>query len=231
MIRRSHYVLNSASELCGPTCGAGRRAGLFVWVLPALAALAVATLWLVGPVQRESGPIDERAAILPQQGGPAGGPSLLNDVTPADRQSNTVDRARDSMPLASPSRTLVDTQRGLIGEWTGFYQGQRRLIVRESGLATMVVEPDGLAAMLLAPKLTFEVRWTINGEQLEFETLGGEPLDKVQVVVKMYGKRRSHRILQLNQNKIVLLDEDGVTEYVWNRVQIEPMVQTSSATE
>jgi len=98
-------------------------------------------------------------------------------------------------------------------------------------LATMVVEPDGLAAMLLAPKLTFEVRWALNGEQLEFETLGGEPLDKVQVVVKMYGKRRSHRILEINLNKIVLLDEDGVTEYVWNRVLIEPMAQSWSATD
>lgn len=222
-------------------CRCSRGGGLFVWVLPALAAVAVATLWLVIPAD----PAANLQDVAAMRGISASSTATRPDQTalPADlsfpgapasskRSSKEVDRAQDGMPSdAAQSRTLAEMQLGLIGEWTGFYQGQRRLTVGEGGLATMVVEPEGLAAVLLAPKLTFEVRWTINGEQLEFETLGGEPLDGVEVVGKMYGKRRSHRILELEPNRIVLLDEDGVTEYVWHRVQVEPNAQSSAGVE
>ena len=59
----------------------------------------------------------------------------------------------------------------------------------------------------------------VRGDQLEFETVGGVPKDKVQIVTKMYGRKRSHKILDLQARKLVLRDEDGVTEYLWNRVK------------
>ena len=139
---------------------------------------------------------------------------------PADRIAVT-DKSRDRSARTKSSiaaKSQTEIEQAVAGEWSGFYQGRRRLIVRAGGRATMVVEPEGLATVLLAPKVTFEVRWAIKGEQFEFETVGGEPLDSVDVVVKMYGKRRSHKILDLQADKIVLLDEDGMTEYVWNRV-------------
>ena len=86
----------------------------------------------------------------------------------------------------------------------------------------MTAEPEGVAAFLLAAKLTFNVKWTINGDQLEFETISGEPADKVAVVVKMYGRKRTHRILSLHPDRLELLDEDGVTKYLWTRTSPAP---------
>lgn len=105
----------------------------------------------------------------------------------------------------------------LKGEWVGYYQGNRRLLVREDGTGTMVAEPEGLAATLLAPKLIFEIRWQKSGDRFDFETIGGEPKDKVDLVSKLYGAKRSHRIVKCEADLLVLLDEDGVTQYEWRR--------------
>lgn len=120
-------------------------------------------------------------------------------------------------------------EKALVGEWTGYYQGDRELTVTADGEGKMVARPEGLAATLLAAELTFKIRWTLIGDKLEFETVGGEPLDKVNIVVKMYGQRRSHKILDLQPDTMVLLDEDGVTKYSWNRVTSEP--QATAAPE
>ncbi len=114
----------------------------------------------------------------------------------------------------------------LVGEWTGYFQGKRHLKVASDGTGTMQAEPEGLAAKLLAAKLKFDIRWKLKGKLLEFETIGGEPLDKINVVVKMYGRLRRHKLIDLTANQIVLLDEDGVTKYIWKRA--EPAVLPDS---
>lgn len=202
-----------------------RHGGLLLWVLPALAALALATLLLTTPSEPELSPRPvPDVNPLP----PANQPTLTwpqSTDTGADSKTRNVSQTSPRLPGNdkpqgnSPSgMSLAEAQRAVTGEWTGFYQGQRRLTVREGGKATMLVEPEGLGSLLLAPKLTFEVLWKVNGDHLEFETVGGDPADKVEVVVKMFGKHRKHRIVDLKPERIVLLDEDGVTEYVWRRV-------------
>lgn len=193
----------------------------------------LATLWLASPNEQEAnapGPdvVRQSVASVDSREKPPGlqpaAVAVPVEKAAGDRDVLTKSPVDDetTLPSASPlPKSLAEIEQAVTGEWTGFYQGPRRLTVLEGGKATMVVEPEGLASILLAPKITFEVLWKINGDQLEFETVGGEPLDKVEVVTKMYGKRRSHKILELQPEKIVLLDEDGVTEYVWNRVPQE----------
>ncbi len=205
----------------GRLCGLPRRGGLLVWIIPALAAIAVATLWWASPKRDQLLPRVEITQKDRQPTAPPAPPTTAANASSAQPNDSppAVPATAGTSPDNTPrDNTLAEKQQAVIGEWTGFYQGQRRLTVREGGKATMVVEPEGFGAMLLAAKLTFEVQWTIKGDQIEFETVGGDPLDKVQVVVKMYGKRRAHKILDLQSEKIVLLDEDGVTEYIWNRV-------------
>ncbi len=229
---RSHDVLEVGRKSDLPITSRARLRGawVLVWVLPALAALALATLWLVTPSAPEidTPAVEVRQPAVPKIDAPKKPPQLAPEVpaapvakTPGNRDVLPKSPANDGAtpPSASPQpKSLAETQQAVTGEWTGYYQGQRRLTVREGGKATMVVEPEGLAAYLLAPKVTFEILWKVNQGQLEFEIIGGEPLDKVNVVTKMYGKLRSHKILELKPEQIVLLDEDGVTEYVWNRV-------------
>lgn len=211
----------------GQYFASARQGGVLLWVLPALAALAVATIWLATPGQPESA--SSQAAALQSSARTA--PPMYTDkplYNPAVSLPGRTTAAAQTAPKSPLTEkgdgdskqpvALAEAHHIVKGEWTSFYQGQRRLIVLDDGTATMVVEPEGLGAVLLAPKITFEVLWKINGDQLEFETVGGDPLDKVNVVVKMYGKHRKHKIVRLEPDQIVLLDEDGVTEYVWTRV-------------
>ncbi|MDB5388630.1 MAG: hypothetical protein JWM11_4276 [Planctomycetaceae bacterium] len=192
------------ARLKGPSRGA-----VVVWILPMMAILALASyLWLAPGPRRpisaaEISELEDSAARTENLD------SQAADITGSLRQLTTLDVTASSV------------EKQLEGEWTGYYQGQRRLIVRADGTCTMTAEPEGLAAALLAAKLTFEIQWKMNGEHMEFKTIGGQPLDKVKIVLRMYGSRRSHKILKLESDDLVLLDEDGVTKYEWRRVSDE----------
>jgi len=120
---------------------------------------------------------------------------------------------------AKNNQSVQTTEQQLEGHWSGYYQGQRRLSVNANGSGVMTAEPEGLTATLLAAKLTFEIRWKINANNLEFETIGGTPQKQVKLVLRMYGAKRSHKILKLTRNAMTLLDEDGVTKYEWHRIE------------
>lgn len=213
-----------------------RRAAVLLWVLPALAAVAAATIWWISsaPVQpgspatlpKPSTSIQPGSQLSSQRG--AGKPSQSADSMSAGNPTHVVPKqaasVADPIPVAvgSSRPSLAEMQQQVVGEWTGFYQGPRLLTVRQDGTATMTAEPEGVAAFLLAPRLIFEVQWTIQGEQLEFETISGVPADKVAVVVKMYGRKRSHRILSLQSDRLELMDEDGTTKYIWTRLSTRP---------
>lgn len=222
------------------------RGALIVWVLPALAVLAGASYWfLTAPLVRSNKPAppgDKAFASIPSptpsQATPRPGVSrkIDSDVVQTVAQGfkttsrNVPAKLHSDVKAKLPeTKSDAEIEAALVGEWSGYYQGQRKLKVGADGLGTMVARPAGLAATLLAAELTFEIRWKLNGDRLEFETVGGEPLDKVNVVVKMYGRNRSHKILELQSDKMVLLDEDGVTKYVWNRVTSEPQATSAPA--
>lgn len=130
------------------------------------------------------------------------------------------ERAPTPAKVAATPLTATETAlfQKLIGDWKGYYQGKRQLVAKEDGSGTMVAHPEGFAASLLAAKLTFHIKWTVRGDCLLFETVKGEPADKVNLVLNMYGRKRSHKILELTSDRMVLLDEDGVTQYEWVKV-------------
>ncbi len=224
---------NTLPKVSGPNLGRGTRSGrTVIWVLPALATLAVTGWWWQTPKRSdaESGTVKNDDSIGNQRLDAVAtdnrAETMLKPTAPVWAVSNVkskeIQTIKDDSKLSSKaSKKLSEIQQALEGDWTGYYQGHRKLSVRADGTATMVAEPEGLAATLLAPKLTFDVLWTVNGENLEFETLSGVPKEKVQIIVQMYGRKRSHKILGLQAAKLELLDEDGVTEYVWNRVKTE----------
>lgn len=189
-----------------------RRVGaVAVWVLPVVVIIGLAGYLCLAP-----GPRRPISAAENQEAGE--GSEDVREIVAAAAEGDVnslVDATSDDDAGIARARSV---ERQLEGKWAGFYQGQRRLTVRSDGTCTMTAEPEGLAATLLAAKLTFEIRWKMNGEHMEFETVGGEPLDKVNVVLQMYGKKRSHKILKLQPGELVLLDEDGVTRYEWRRI-------------
>jgi hypothetical protein len=105
----------------------------------------------------------------------------------------------------------------LLGKWEDDYQGKRYLTVAEDGTGKMVVELDGIGKRLFAERLTFDIEWSSADGRVTLKTLGGEPKSKVQVVLKLYGSEAEYRILELTDDRLLLLDADGKTKYDWRR--------------
>jgi len=132
-------------------------------------------------------------------------------VCPLSAQQDAADGAQDEQ-----LRRLV------VGTWQDDYQGKRTKTLNEDGTGKMVVELDGLKARLFAQRLTFEMVWSVENGRLKKQTLKGEPAVKVQMILKTMGDRVDERIIELNEERLLLLDKDGKTKYDWRRVQPEP---------
>jgi hypothetical protein len=105
----------------------------------------------------------------------------------------------------------------MAGKWHDEYHGKRHLTVRADGTGTMVVEPDGIGKKLFAAQLTFEIEWSIEDGRVTMKMLNGEPKSKVQLILKIYGQEAEFKILELNDERMLLLDADGKTRYDWRR--------------
>jgi hypothetical protein len=116
--------------------------------------------------------------------------------------------------------TTDDEARQLVvGIWQDNYQGQRTLTVRSDGTATMVVEFDGWKARLFTPRLQIETTWAIEAGRFNRRTVGGEPADKVEFVKNRVGDTASDKIVRVAADRMLLIDQDGQTQYDWRRLR------------
>jgi hypothetical protein len=109
----------------------------------------------------------------------------------------------------------------LVGTWTDEYQGQRTMIVRPDGTATMIVELEGLSATLYADRMTFEEKWSVDGGHFKLIAIGGEPEVRANLILATMGNTSDLKILDLTRDRMLILDADGVTKYDWRRVNDE----------
>ncbi len=107
----------------------------------------------------------------------------------------------------------------VLGTWEDDYKGHRTMTLCEDGTGTMVVELSGLQAALFAERLQFEMEWSLENGRLKKRTIGGEPATQVQLILKTMGDRVDEPILDLTEDRLLLLDGDGQTRYDWRRVR------------
>lgn len=136
------------------------------------------------------------------------GPGQTEDEGGTDAENAGPSGARDANARC---RTKI------VGNWEDDYQGKRHLTVNEDGSGTMVVELDGIGKKLFAARLSFDLEWSLADGRVTMKTLGGEPKAKVQLVLKLYGSEADYKILELTDDRMLLLDGDGKTKYDWRR--------------
>lgn len=125
------------------------------------------------------------------------------------------DPVRESEP---PAYSDVLARKLVVGEWQDAYKGKRMLTINQDGTAQMIVEPDGLGA-LYAPRLVFQEEWVVENGYLTLNAIGGKPKAQVNFILKTMGTQSTHKILELTENKMLLLDGNGETTYSWQRVK------------
>jgi hypothetical protein len=124
-----------------------------------------------------------------------------------------------AQPDVQPTDPDSDFRRLVVGTWTDNYQGKRTMTLNEDGTGTMVVELSGWRAALSAPRLRFDMVWSVEGGHLKKRTVGGEPAAQVQMILATMGDRVDEPILELTADRLLLLDHDGKTKYDWQRVK------------
>ncbi len=110
------------------------------------------------------------------------------------------------------------TRRKLLGVWQDHYQGKRTMTLNADGKGTMLVELSGFQATLFASKLRFDMRWSLEGDVLKKRSVGGEPREKVNMILNTMGNTAEDTILELTDDRLLLLDKDGKTQYDWKRL-------------
>jgi hypothetical protein len=125
-------------------------------------------------------------------------------------------------PSPSPESPDDRLRRLALGVWHDDYQGKRTMTLNEDGTAVMVVELSGMKAALFAPRLEFDMRWSVENGRLKQHSLGGKPETQVQLILKSMGDRVEQPIMEATPEKLLLLDADGKTKYDWRRAPKEP---------
>lgn len=140
------------------------------------------------------------------------------NVQPAE----TVSGASNEQATASDSSPTSDEayRKLIVGTWKTDRDGHRFLKVSDDGTAVMHVEIPGNWSLLFGEKMKFDIVWTIEDGVLTFETTGGEPKGKVDLITSMYGKQRVQKIERLDETTMRLPDDEPDGEdHVWTRVE------------
>ena len=147
--------------------------------------------------------------------------AVKNRPTETSAKSKHVEKKSEdkSTPAEKPTApTDEDYRKLVIGTWQDEYKGKRVMTVHEDGTAVMVVEPSGVGA-LFAAKMMFNMTWSIEDGRLKKKTTGGEPATKVNLILKTMGDSVDEPILELTDERLLLLDGDGKNKYDWRRVK------------
>ena len=141
------------------------------------------------------------------------------DPPPEDWLAAAPTSGPTSCPTSAPVPGSDARYRQLVlGTWGDEYKGKRTMTLLADGTGTMVVELGGLKAMMFASRLRFDMVWSIEDGRLKKQTVGGEPPSKVRLILKTMGDRVDEPILELTEDRLLLLDADGETKYDWRRV-------------
>jgi hypothetical protein len=125
-------------------------------------------------------------------------------------------------PLAASSddaTTVSGVAFSMLGTWEDDYKGHRTLTLRPDGTGTMVVELNGLAATLFAAKLTFTEEWSVTDGKVTMKATGGEPAGKVRLVLSLHGDSSTQRIVEVTDDRMILVEEPSETRFEWRRVR------------
>lgn len=127
----------------------------------------------------------------------------------------------DIPPVAAekPERDPDDLYReNVVGVWKQDYTGVRWLSVRPDGTATMFIDPDWTARLVIGDRLTIDVEWLIEDGKALMKSVGGRPEAGFKAAIALFGVERNRKIAELTDRKFVMLDEADGSTSEWTRV-------------
>ena len=119
------------------------------------------------------------------------------------------DRFAQQMAHSQPVDADARYRSLVLGTWHDECQGKRTMTLKEDGTGTMIVELSGWRAALSAPRLKFNMKWSVKDGHLKKQTISGEPEIQVKMILSTMGDHVDEPILELKEDRLLLLDKDG----------------------
>ncbi|MEX0703090.1 MAG: hypothetical protein WD069_13425, partial [Planctomycetales bacterium] len=164
-----------------------RRLGFALFAaVAAIVPTFAAVLWPASDAGRNAGDAAQQSVVrLPLASVPAQG-----GTQPEAALGNA-----NASAAQGPAANDASLRRRLLGKWTQYNYGQRLLTVLEDGTATIVAEPDGVWKFLFGERIRIDIEWELENGRVKFETVGGEPRDKADLVAQHWGRTRDTAIV------------------------------------
>lgn len=114
------------------------------------------------------------------------------------------------------------------GRWLGGGKIRREIELRPGGRATLNVRLDYLSALLYGREMNMELSWELKDGILSHTIISGTPVANVERLIRDFGRSLSYRVLEANDQEIVLEDLDaGKDRHHWVAVKSsEPSTST-----
>jgi hypothetical protein len=188
----------------------GRGLRLVAVLLLAGAAAAIAA---VAQFSKEDAPQPPRTVAVSRPPAPPSSRPARNDAVPRT--------PAELVPVVAPKPQIDpdDERRAkLVGLWKQNYTGTRWLRIRPDGTATMFIDPDWTAKLVIGDHLTMQIEWVVKDGRALFKSVSGEPESAFKAVNTLFGRDRNRPITELTDERFVLRDEEDGSKSEWTRV-------------
>lgn len=137
--------------------------------------------------------------------------------------ASAVKPAEAELPIPSESAPVVLTEddrmrAAMLGTWTREYSGRWTMTIRDDGTGVMTAVPDRVWALIVGPKITIDMTWSVVDGRVIFDSIKGDPESSFKVVMKIWKAHQDRKLIEVNDEQLVYLSDDGKSHSKWTRV-------------
>ncbi len=191
-----------------------------------VALMGIAVLFLSNALNSDQSRSQQnpRAAHLTLQQIPA---RLTKSINPGESATSPfTSNGTDLFPAvekSTPSATFQGLSTDeilakLVGQWEQTKSNSLRILtIKENGVATMVIKPQGLWKTILGNQITVDIEWSFNEGTLTLCTVGGKPENKLEYIKQVWGDKFTRKIHSIEDKMFTLRDNEGDVSQKWVR--------------
>lgn len=140
--------------------------------------------------------------------------------------SRDTSASTDGHELLTELQLRQERKRLLTGTWRQEFFGERLLTINDDGTGRMLILPNSFWSSFFGDRIELRMYWTLEKDRIDYGYSGGTPAEKVESARKSWGDHWNEQIVELTEDRLVLLNADGKTRSAWQRVELASDIPT-----
>lgn len=151
-------------------------------------------------------------------GGPAAEASLAGGLSEASSHEIPATSPAASSTSGEPDPD-AELRAKILGRWTMTKHGERIIVNRPDGTASMSLTFDWVASLLYGSEMALELTWALRDERLSYTIVSGVPQENYKKLVKDYGDTATYDFEVIEDRRMHLRETSGDKDlYEWTRL-------------